>query len=88
MVILLLIKFIEITAQALIILVIISIVLSYFMSPYHQVRQSIDKVVQPMLMPIRSVVPLIGMFDLSPMILIILIQILSSALISFLYILR
>ena len=74
MVILLLIKFIEITAQALIILVIISIVLSYFMSPYHQVRQSIDKVVQPMLMPIRSVVPLIGMFDLSPMILIILIH--------------
>jgi uncharacterized protein YggT (Ycf19 family) len=41
-----------------------------------------------MLAPIRRVVPLIGMFDFSPLILLILVQILSSVLISFLYTLR
>ncbi len=88
MVILTLIRLIDISAQALILLIIISIVLSYFMSPYHQVRQAIDRVVQPMLVPIRKVVPLVGMFDFSPVILIILIQVLSSVIINFLYILR
>lgn len=79
-----LIRFIDIVAQLLILLVIVSAVLSYFLPPYHQLRLSIDRIVDPMLMPIRRVVPLIGMLDFSPLILIILIQILSSALIRFL----
>jgi uncharacterized protein YggT (Ycf19 family) len=41
-----------------------------------------------MLAPIRRVVPLIGVLDLSPLILIILIQVLSSLIISFLLTLR
>lgn len=79
-----LIRLIDMAAQLLILLVIASVVLSYFLPPYHQVRLSIDRIVDPMLMPIRRVVPLIGMLDFSPLILIILIQILSSALINFL----
>ncbi len=88
MIVLILIRLIDIATQALILLVIISIVLSYFMSPYHQVRQTVDRVIQPMLAPIRRVVPLVGVFDFSPMILIVLIQVLSSVLINFLYMLR
>jgi len=80
----LLIQFINILAQFFVLLVIVKIILSYFMDPYHPVRQTIDNLVEPLLAPIRRVVPLIGMFDFSPLILIILVQILSSALIRFL----
>ncbi len=79
MVVLVVIKFVDILAQTLILLVIISSVLSYFMSPYHQVRRMIDRIVEPMLIPIRRIVPLVGMLDFSPLVLIILIQILSGA---------
>jgi YggT family protein len=54
------------------------------MDPYHPIRRTLDNLVEPMLAPIRRVVPLIGMFDFSPLVLIILVQILSSALIRFL----
>ena len=76
--------FIRYLSQLLVILVIVSVVLSYFMDPYHPVRRSIDSVVEPMLAPIRRVVPLVGMLDFSPIILIILIQVLSNLIIRFL----
>jgi YggT family protein len=65
----------------LVLLVIVSVILSYFMDPYHPIRRSIDGVVEPMLAPIRRVVPLIGVLDLSPLILIILIQVVANLLI-------
>lgn len=80
-----LIYLINAVAQLLVLLIIASAVLSYFMSPYHQVRQAIDRIVEPMLMPIRQVVPLVGSLDFSPFILIILIQFLSTTLIKFFY---
>ena len=73
--------FISYLAQLLVVLVVVSVILSYFMDPYHPVRRSIDSVVEPMLAPIRRVVPLLGMLDLSPLILIILIQVISNILI-------
>ena len=82
-----LIQIINILSQFIILVVIAKVILSYFMDPYHPVRQTIDNLVEPFLAPIRRVVPLIGMFDFSPLILIILVQILSSVLIRFLYIL-
>jgi len=84
----LLVRLINILAQFLVLLVIVKIILSYFMDPYHPVRRTIDNLIEPLLAPIRRVVPLVGMFDFSPLILIILVQILSSVLISFLYTLR
>ena len=87
MVILVLIKVVDATAQLLILLIIASVVLSYFMSPYHQVRQTLDRIVEPILAPVRRVVPLMGMLDFSPFVLIILIQILSWAIRKFLVVL-
>ena len=84
----LLVRVINILSQFFILLVIVKIILSYFMDPYHPVRRTIDSLVEPFLAPIRRVVPLIGMFDFSPLVLIILVQILSSVLISLLYTLR
>jgi YggT family protein len=77
-------RIINILAQFLILLIIVKVILSYVMDPYHPVRRSIDNLIEPLLAPIRRVVPLIGMFDFSPLILIILVQVLSSVLISFL----
>jgi YggT family protein len=81
-------QLINIISQFIILLVIVKVILSYFMDPYHPVRRTLDNLVEPMLAPIRRVVPLIGMFDFSPLILIILVQILSSVLIRFLITLR
>ena len=80
--------FIRSLSQLLVLLVIASALLSYFMDPYHPIRRSIDSVVEPMLAPIRRVVPLLGVLDLSPLILIILIQLLSNIIVSFLLTLR
>ena len=77
----LLVLFINSLAQLLVLLVIVSVILSYFMDPYHPIRRSIDSVIEPMLAPIRRVVPLIGVLDLSPLILIILIQVVANLLI-------
>ena len=80
-------RIINILAQFIVLLVIVKVILSYFMDPYHPVRQTIDNLVEPMLSPIRRIVPfaVAGMFDFSPLILIILVQILSSAIIAILY---
>jgi YggT family protein len=83
-----LVLFINSLAQLLVLLVIISVILSYFMDPYHPIRRSIDGVVEPMLSPIRRVVPSLGGLDFSPLVLIILIQLLSNLLIRVLLALR
>ena len=83
-----LILFINAISQLLVLLVIVSVILSYFMDPYHPVRRAIDGVVEPMLAPIRRVVPLVGMIDFSPLVLILLIQLLSNIIRSVLNALR
>ena len=63
--------------QLLILVVIVQAVLTFFMSPYHPVRQFFDRIVEPLLKPIRRVIPPVGMFDFSPLILIVLLQLLN-----------
>lgn len=77
-------KLISVLANAIVLLVIVQVALSYFMSPFHAVRRTIDRIVEPMLAPIRKVVPLVGMFDFSPLILIVLVQVLATVLINLL----
>lgn len=61
--------------EILTLLVVAHVVLSYILDYYHPVRQWVDRIVEPMLMPIRRRVPLVGMFDISPIVLIVLIRI-------------
>jgi YggT family protein len=75
-----LIQVIDLISRILIILVIIDVVLSYFMSPYHPVRITIGRIVEPLLAPIRRIIPPVQMIDFSPIILIILIQVIDSIL--------
>ena len=79
---------INIVAQLLVLLVFISVILSYFMDPYHPIRRGVDNIVEPMLSPIRRVIPSVGMLDFSPLVLILLIQLVKSLLVSLLFNLR
>ncbi len=54
--------------------VLIDIIVSFLLSPFHPVRRFLDSIVDPMLQPIRGVLPSVGGFDFSPMVLIIVIQ--------------
>lgn len=75
-------RLINILGSALILLVFVSALLSFFLSPYHPVREALDRIVDPMLNPIRRVVPTLGGLDFSPLILIILIQFITRVLVS------
>lgn len=75
-----LINLINLAAWVLIILIIVKVALSYFLSPVHAVRQFVDRLIEPVLSPIRRCVPPVGMLDFSPLVLIILIQIIASLL--------
>ncbi len=72
---------INMIAQVITLLVIASVLLSYFLSPYHPARKFVDDLVEPMLAPIRRIVPSAGMLDFSPMVLILLVQIVTRFLI-------
>jgi YggT family protein len=74
---------INVVTNILIFLVIVDSLVSFFLSPYHPVREILDRIVNPILAPIRRIVPLMGMMDLSPLILIILVEILAKILIVF-----
>ncbi len=80
----LLVSSINLAGQLLMLVVIIWVLLSYFVSPYHPVRQAFDRFVEPLLAPIRRVVPPLGNIDFSPMVLIILIQMVVYLVISLL----
>ena len=58
-----------------ILILIAHVFISYFLDPYHPVRRTIDRIVDPLLAPIRRILPPVGMIDFSPLVLLILIQI-------------
>ena len=75
-------------SNILVLLVFASAILSFFMDPYHPIRRGVDNIVEPMLAPIRRIVPLVGMFDFSPLVLMILIQLAARLLTGLLISLR
>ncbi len=68
--------------------VVIDVLVSYFLPPYHAVRRVLDQLVDPLLNPIRRVVKPIQMIDFSPLVLILLIQVVESLLVNLLLRLR
>ncbi len=55
-------------------LLLIYIVISWFVSPYNKYRAILDRFMNTFLDPIRRIMPNTGMFDLSPIILMLLLQ--------------
>lgn len=76
--------FINIISQIFIWIVIAAAILSFFLPPYHPVREVLDRIVEPFLIPIRRLVPMVGTFDFSPLILILAVQLISGLLVKLL----
>ena len=57
--------------RLLMLVIVVDVVLSYFMAPYHPVRRTLDRIVQPMLRPIQRVVKPVSGMDFSPVVLVI-----------------
>ena len=72
---------IDLISQVAFLVVLAYIFMGYFLDPYHPLRRSLGRLVEPLLTPIRRFVPPVGMFDFSPLILIIFIQIVGQVLI-------
>ena len=68
---------VDIIRQTIYLIILLKVVLSYFMDPYHPFRQSVDRLIDPLLKPIRQIIPTVGRFDFSPIILIILVEIIA-----------
>ena len=72
-----------IAARILSFVILADIVISYILDPFHPVRRILDAIVQPLLAPIRRFMPQTGMFDFSPIVLLILVQLIGNALANF-----
>lgn len=58
-------------------LILVDIIVSFFLSPYHPIRNVLDSIVNPLLSPIRKILPQTGMLDFSPIVLILIFQLLE-----------
>jgi YggT family protein len=65
-------------------LIIVSSLLSFLLPPYHPVREALGRILNPLLDPIRRMIPPAAGLDFSPLILYFIVQIVSFLLISFL----
>lgn len=64
--------------QALTWVVFIHVLLTWVLSPDHPIRMALGRVVEPLLQPIRDLLPSMGMFDFSPIVLLILLQLVQQ----------
>ncbi len=48
------------------------------MDPYHPIAQFLFQITEPVLAPLRRVVPAIGMMDITPIVALILLQVLQA----------
>ncbi|MEJ2012333.1 MAG: YggT family protein [Anaerolineales bacterium] len=71
---------ISLVTGALSILIIADVLVSYFLDPYHPLRRFLDNIVQPLLAPIQRILPPVGGLDLSPLVLLIVLDLISRAL--------
>jgi YggT family protein len=74
--------------RILLLVILADVVVSYFLSPYHSIRQFLDRIVGPLLAPIRRLVPPVQMIDFSPLILILLVYLVEYFLVQILFTLR
>lgn len=62
-------------------LVLAHVIVSWVLNPWHAIRRTIDSIVDPMLAPIRRVMPQTGGIDFSPLVLLIVLDIIRRLLV-------
>lgn len=70
--------------QILTFIIIADAIVSFVLPPYHTIRTILDRIVDPMLNPIRRIMPTFGGMDFSPIVLILLINLVEYLVISLL----
>jgi YggT family protein len=75
---------VQLIVYGLTLVVFVDVVLAFVLNPFHPLRRALDSVVDPMLAPIRRIIPSAGGLDFSPAVLIIVIQILGRVLVTLL----
>lgn len=80
-----LVSLVNFTSLAVTLLMLAYAILSWVAKPWNQVRIFVDRISEPLLAPIRRVVPLVGMVDISPLILILLVQLIARVLVNIIY---
>ncbi len=71
-------------ANILTILIIVDSLLSWVLAPYHPIREALGRVLQPMYAPIRRVIPPLGGLDLTPLVLLVVVQVVAQIAATFL----
>lgn len=56
----------------------------FFIPPFNPIRSFLDRLVSPLLNPIRRILPTLGGFDFSPIVLILILQLVESLLLGLL----
>jgi YggT family protein len=68
---------IRVVATLITLLVFVDILVRFVLDIYHPVRRFLDSLVEPMLAPIRRLLPQTGMWDLSPVVLLVIVQVIE-----------
>lgn len=76
-----LVRLIWLVRQVLILVVVVYVVLTYIVPPENPVRSALARIAEPMLRPIRRWVPLLAGLDISPLLLVLLIDLAARFLI-------
>lgn len=77
-----LIELIGIVFTLLWLVVLAHVIVSWVLSPWHDVRRFLDSLVEPLLAPVRRIIPPVGGLDLSPLVLLIALDLIRRLLIS------
>jgi len=80
-----LVSLINFAAQLITLLMFAYAILSWVAKPWNKIRQFVERLSEPLLAPIRRVVPLVGMVDISPLVLILLVQLIARILVYIVY---
>jgi len=63
--------------------IVVRAIISWFnVNPYHPLVVFLDRVTEPILAPIRRIIPPIGMMDISPLVALILLQVIRQVLLA------
>jgi len=73
-------NFIKILCEVLTFAIFIRVILSWFLTEPNTLTLILDKITEPILAPLRRIIPRAGMFDFTPMIAIILLQLIANLL--------
>jgi YggT family protein len=68
---------IRVLAQIFSLLIIADAALSFVLSPYHPIREAMGRILNPLYAPIRRLLPPAGGFDFSPIVVLLLVQVLE-----------